>query len=214
LSALIEKQKEFSHLCFDAFCYDPIPYRSAVEKTGATHVLALRSRPDGCVVETKQHLYERVVGPIYFRKHGMNNVAKLFSSGGSQLRYIEDVLTLNEGLAHGISIGRNETKSLHHPKGVKVPPTQLLFGNDQAPPVSTSDIDKWKRAHLLPITLPFGTPELPTLTMDKDEVLKAVRHGYGASNSCFFCFYALAIPAHFSFSRCIRCSCSNCWSSI
>jgi hypothetical protein len=31
---------------FDAFCYEPIPYRSAV-KDGATHVLALRSRPEG-----------------------------------------------------------------------------------------------------------------------------------------------------------------------
>lgn len=159
---------------------EPIPYRSAVEKAGATHVLALRSRPDGCVVETRQHLYERVVGPIYFRQHGMNNVAKLFSSGGSQYRYIEDVLTLNEGLAQGVAIGINETQSFH-PKGVRIPPTRLLFGNDKAAPVSKTDIDNWKRAHVLPITLPFGTPELPTLSQDREEILKAVRHGYGTS---------------------------------
>jgi len=151
---------------------EPIPYRSAVEKAGATHVLALRSRPDGCVVETRQHLYERVVGPIYFRKYGMNNVAKLFSSGGSQYRYIEDILTLNEGLVHGISTGGNETRSL----GVKIPPTKLLFGTETDEQVS---IDEWKYAHLLPLTLPYGTPELPTLSQDREEVLKAVRHGYG-----------------------------------
>lgn len=87
---LNRRKESNSHLCFDAFCYDPIPYRSAVEVANATHVLALRSRPDGCVVETRQHMYERAVGPIYFRKHGMNQVAKLFSSGGSQYRYIED----------------------------------------------------------------------------------------------------------------------------
>lgn len=157
---------------------EPIPYRSAVEKAGATHVLALRSRPDGCVVETRQHLYERVVGPIYFRKHGMNNVAKLFSSGGSQYRYIEDVMTLNDGLAQGVALGMNQTQSFH-PEGVKVPPTKLLYGTEKTEEVS---IEEWKRAHLLPITLPIGTPELPTLSQDKEEVLKAVRHGYGKPN--------------------------------
>jgi hypothetical protein len=105
----------------------------------------------------------------------MNNVAKLFSSGGSQYRYIEDVLTLNEGLAQGISIARNDTQ-FAHPKGVKVPPTALLFGTDKPDEVS---IDAWKRAHLLPISLPIGTPELPTLSQDREEVLRAVRHGYG-----------------------------------
>jgi len=126
----------------------------------------------------RQHMYERVVGPIYFRKHGMNQVAKLFSSGGSQYRYIEDVLTLNEGLAQGIAVGRNEPSNCS--EGVKVPPTTLFYGNDAAGD-SSVDIDSWKRAHLLPITLPFGTPELPTLSQDKDEVLRAVRHGYAAA---------------------------------
>lgn len=65
---LNRRKESNSHLCYDAFCYEPIPYRSAVEKANATHVLALRSRPDGCIVETRQHMYERVVGPIYFRK--------------------------------------------------------------------------------------------------------------------------------------------------
>jgi hypothetical protein len=108
----------------------------------------------------------------------MNNVAKLFSSGGSQFRYIEDVLTLNEGLAEGVSIARNDKSA--HPKGVKVPPTTLLFGTDNLDEVC---IDTWRRAHLLPISLPFGTPELPTLSQDREEVLKAVRHGYGKTSS-------------------------------
>ena len=146
-----------------------------MEKADATHVLALRSRPDGCIVESKPHLYERVVGPIYFRKHGMQNVAKLFSSGGSQYRYIEDVLTLNEGLAHGIAMGKNESEYFH-PQGVKVPPTKLFYGTEKTEELSMKE---WRRAHLLPITLPIGTPELPTLSQDRDDVLKAVRHGYG-----------------------------------
>jgi len=50
---LNRRKESNSHLCYDAFCYEPIPYRSAVEVANATHVLALRSRPDGCVVETR-----------------------------------------------------------------------------------------------------------------------------------------------------------------
>ena len=177
------RKEAHSHLCFDAFAYEPIPYRSAVEKAKATHVLALRSRPDGCVVESRQHLYERVVAPIYFRKHGMNNVAKLFRRAGSQYRYIEDALTLNEGLTRGIAMGisQNATASLgdEHKQGVKVPPTELFYGTDNADTIS--DTNNWKRAHLLPITLPYGTPELPTLSQDKEEVIKAVRNGFAAA---------------------------------
>ncbi len=169
-----------SHVCFDAFCYEPIPYRSAVERANATHVLALRSRPDGCVVETKQHMYERVVAPLYFRKHGMSQVAKLFSSGGSQYRYIEDVLTLNAGLSHGIAIGLNRSTMVSDDfsRGVKIPPTKLLCGTDTTDSINVAD---WRRAHLLPINLPFGSPELPTLCQDKDEVIRAVRDGYAAA---------------------------------
>ncbi len=148
--------QDLIHICYDAFVYESIPYRSAVEKAGATHVLALRSRPDGCVVETRQHIYERVVGPIYFRKHGMNKVARLFSSGGSQYRYIEDILTLDEGLAHGIALGLNCTslRNTVGTKGVKIPPTKILYGDESRDPIgSTND---WKEAHLLPLTLPFG----------------------------------------------------------
>ena len=48
---------------FDAFSYEPLPYRSAV-KEGATHVLVLRSRPEGFNIKTKPGIYERGVAPI------------------------------------------------------------------------------------------------------------------------------------------------------
>ena len=168
----LSRRKEInSHVCCDAFCFEPIPYRSAVEKANATHVLALRSRPDGCIVESRQHMYEKLVAPIYFRKHGLPQVAKLFSTGGSQYRYLEDVMTLNEGLVQGIAMPDS--------RGIKVPPTQLYAGTDKAD--SFADMHEWKDAHILPITLPFGTPELPTLSQDKEEVIKGLRNGYAAA---------------------------------
>ena len=169
---LNRRKSSDSHICFDAFCYEPIPYRSAVEKAKATHVLALRTRPDGCIVETRQHLYERVVAPLYFRKHGLGQVAKLFTSGNSQYRYIEDVLTLNAGLAHGIEIGKQNQSSSSH--GIIIPSSNITYDY-------TTDTDTRKRAQLLPITLPYGNPELPTLCQDKDEVIQAVRDGYAAA---------------------------------
>ncbi|CAB9504974.1 Patatin-like phospholipase [Seminavis robusta] len=159
-------------VCFDAFCYSPMPYRSAVEN-GATHVLALRSRPDGCPIETAPAVYERLVAPIYFRRHGLPEVVRFFEEGGSQYRYLEDVLTLDEGLVVGCTEGPQS-------KGVQVPPTEILFGtgNDEELIVDTTT---WKQAHLLPLILPAGTTELPTLTQDKDEVLDAVRNGFAAA---------------------------------
>lgn len=154
---------------------EPIPYRSAVEN-GATHVLALRTRPAGCVVETVPAMYEKLVAPIYFRLHGMPKVVEFFETGGSQYRYLEDVLTLEEGLVVGC------TSSNDSFMGVKVPPTKILYGiasnEDDELDVDTNT---WKRAHLLPVVLPAGTPELPNLTQEKDEVLSAVRNGYAAA---------------------------------
>eukprot|EP00550_Attheya_septentrionalis_P008484 CAMPEP_0198286252 /NCGR_PEP_ID=MMETSP1449-20131203/5379_1 /TAXON_ID=420275 /ORGANISM="Attheya septentrionalis, Strain CCMP2084" /LENGTH=992 /DNA_ID=CAMNT_0043983939 /DNA_START=262 /DNA_END=3240 /DNA_ORIENTATION=- len=166
-----------TNICFDAFCYEPIPYRSAVEN-GATHVLALRTRPAGCVVETVPAMYEKLVAPIYFRLHGMPKVVDFFETGGSQYRYLEDVLTLNEGLVVGCTSNDSSTNCT----GVKVPPTKILYGiTGNGDDKSDVDTNTWKRAHLLPVVLPAGTPELPNLTQEKDEVLSAVRNGYAAA---------------------------------
>ena len=94
-----------------------------------------------------------MVAPLYFRKHGLKQVAKLFASGKSQYRYIENVLTLNAGLAHGFEMGKQNLSSL---QGVKIPSSSVTYDY-------TTDTDDRKRAHLLPISLPYGNPELPTL---------------------------------------------------
>ena len=156
--------------CFDAFCYEPIPYRSAVAN-GATHVLALRSRPDGCFLETKPYTYEKIVAPVYFRLNGLPRVGEFFEKSGSQYRYLEDVLTLDEGLVRGIA-----NSSLP----VKVPPTEILYGTHYDDAIFV-DPDTWNSAHLLPVVCKANTPELPTLTQEKEEVVQAVREGFVAA---------------------------------
>ena len=157
--------------CFDAFCFEPLPYRSAVEE-GATHVLVLRSRPDGCVIKTKPGVYEKTVSPMYFNKNGFPQVAEYFKQGGQQYRYLEDVMTLDEG-QRNINVEKSE--------GVKVPPTQIYYGSTNRKSKTKVNMHNWNTAHLLPVTVPNNKKELPTLENGKDEVLQAVRDGFSSA---------------------------------
>ena len=156
---------------FDAFCFEPLPYRSAVDE-GATHVLVLCSRPEGFEPATKPGVYEQGVAPLYFHTHKQPQVAEFFEQGGQQYIYAEDLLTLEEG------------KFNTNTDGVLVPPPKILYGttlNEETQQLSREREALWNRAHLLPIKVPRGTPELPTLETDKDAVLAAVRGGFSAA---------------------------------
>jgi hypothetical protein len=161
--------------CFDAFCFEPLPYRSAVED-GATHVLVLRSRPECFQAKTKPGVYELGVAPLYFRSHGEEQVARFFENGGQQYIYLEDLLTLEEGRQAGI-------KNNHEDGRIHVPPTTILYGVEQDEHVQqlATNRDEWKKAHILPIIVPKGTPELSTLEQGQDAVLEAVRGGFAVA---------------------------------
>lgn len=163
--------------CFDAFCYEPIPYRSAVEE-GATHVLVLKTRPDAKPIGTKPGLFEKVFAPMYFDTNGLPEVAKYFENGGQQYIYTEDYLTLDEGKAHVVD--KNDASTCD---GVLVPPRKILYGidrDDEANELATNR-DEWKRAHLFPLAVPEGKPQLSVLSVDQDEVLEGVRNGFAAA---------------------------------
>jgi hypothetical protein len=156
--------------CFDAFCFEPLPYRSAVEN-GNTHVLVLRTRPEKCLIKTKPGFYEKQVAPLYFDQHGLPQVSKYFEQGGQQYRYLEDVLTLEEA-----------KRSLS--EKVPVPPTKILYGDTYASATiveKDKDPSTWKKAHMLPITVPSHKKELPTLENGQEDVLRAVRDGFSAA---------------------------------
>jgi hypothetical protein len=164
------------HLCFDAFCYEPIPFRSAVAE-GATHVLALRSRPAGFEPKTKPTLYERAVAPLYFRSNGVETVAKFFEGGGQQYLYAEDVLMCDEGL---------------DAKGpIRIPPAEVLYANPVEKSIAVKDRSNWAEAHLLPITVPADVPELGTLSDSRDEILIGIRSGFAAVSESFHTRIAL-----------------------
>lgn len=161
---------------FDAFCFEPLPYRSAVEE-GATHVLVLRSRPQDFMPPTKPSIYETTVAPLYFQSHGELHVADFFRRGGQQYIYLEDHLTLEEG--------RLMNQALPIP-----PSTRLHYGvdndddDDNDPTINIDDRgdrSTWNKAHVFPMVVPKGTPELKTLEQDAPVILEAVRGGFAAA---------------------------------
>ncbi|KAL3926618.1 MAG: hypothetical protein SGBAC_013403 [Bacillariaceae sp.] len=156
--------------CFDAFCFEPVPYRSAVEE-GATHVLALCTRPEGCELKTKPGVYEQGVAPLYFKSHGLPKVAEYFENGGQQYIYAEDILTLEEG-------------KMSKGSKILVPPPKIYHGVEQTAEERKEIANRkkgWKKAHLLPMKVHSSIPELATLEQDKDAVLEAVRSGFAAA---------------------------------
>lgn len=164
---------------FDAFCFEPLPYRSAVEE-GATHVLVLCSRPEGFQPKTMPGVYERGVANLYFRSHGQPEMANFFEQGGQQYIYAEDLLTLEEGKRAGMNI---DPTRQHKQVGVKVPPPHVLYGveRDEMTESLSTNRENWKTARLLPIKVPIGTKELPTLEQERDAVGTAVREGFAAA---------------------------------
>lgn len=164
--------------CFDAFCFEPIPYRSAVEE-GATHVLVLASRPEEYQPKTRPGVYETGVAPLYFHSHGHGEVAEFFEQGGQQYLYAEDLLALEEAKSRKVfSPDSDEDQK------VMVPPAEILYGVQETPEMRYSMENReteWKRAHLMPLRVPRGHKELPTLEQGKDAVLEAVRGGFATA---------------------------------
>ncbi len=59
--------QEGSEPMADAQIFEPIPYRSAI-RDGCSHVLVLRTRPDGINVTKKLNLIERLILKRFFRR--------------------------------------------------------------------------------------------------------------------------------------------------
>jgi hypothetical protein len=79
----------------DALIYEPIPYRTAV-KCGCTHVLVLRSFPDGrSLPRSLLGIFEKLVAPKCLDPYP--ETQQHMQSGGHTLIYAQDILCLNEG---------------------------------------------------------------------------------------------------------------------
>jgi len=80
----------------DALLFEPLPYRSAVAE-GATHVVVIRSRPDGVDVTGKGSVFESLIFRRFFLRK--NRLPRMYQRLKKQLHkklYAEDVIRLND----------------------------------------------------------------------------------------------------------------------
>ena len=148
-----------SQIYFDAFVFEPVPYRSAVySKTHdpATHVLALRTRPNGAPLETVPGIYDKYIAPYFFNENAMEEVAEWYEKGGQQYIYIEDMLTTGKGLT-----SPNDK--------IPIPPPEVVYGRDG---VEGTKIEEWREAHLASIMVDSKYPEMSALEQRLDVVIE------------------------------------------
>lgn len=119
-NGLFSKDKDLEPLA-DALIFEPLPFRSAVED-GATHVLVIRSRPDGVDVSGKGSWLERLIFRRFFlRKNFLPNIFRLMFQQGHKKVYSKDVLELNEE-AHSLRDYKDISPGKPHLMTMAVPP--------------------------------------------------------------------------------------------
>ena len=95
----------------DALIFEPLPYKTAIEN-GATHVVVLRTRPDGTDVAGKSSIFERlIVRRFFLRKNKLPNIYKYMRKHLHKRIYSEQVIALNEA-AHDFR-DYKDTSSAH-----------------------------------------------------------------------------------------------------
>lgn len=96
----------------DSLLFEPMPYRAAVSEN-ATHVIVLRSRPDGVDVTGKTSLFEKmIIRRFFLNKNNLRNIYEYMRKGLHKKRYAEDVIVLNEA-ARDMKRPYSETEKPH-----------------------------------------------------------------------------------------------------
>eukprot|EP00548_Thalassiothrix_antarctica_P003379 CAMPEP_0194134702 /NCGR_PEP_ID=MMETSP0152-20130528/4773_1 /TAXON_ID=1049557 /ORGANISM="Thalassiothrix antarctica, Strain L6-D1" /LENGTH=571 /DNA_ID=CAMNT_0038830553 /DNA_START=108 /DNA_END=1823 /DNA_ORIENTATION=+ len=109
----------------DALVFEPLPYATAI-KEGATHVVVLRSRPDGTDVTGSPSLLERLIISRFFkRKNKLINIFNHMSRHFHKKIYAKQVLELNDA-ANDTRDYKDVTKP--HIMAVALPPGSAETG--------------------------------------------------------------------------------------
>jgi len=97
----------------DALLYEPLPYRAAISE-GATHVICLRSRPDGVdVTGGKSSFFEKlIIRRFLMRKNGLRKAYEHMKKYFHKKVYGEQVLELN-GCAQDFHRPYSDTSKPH-----------------------------------------------------------------------------------------------------
>ncbi|GMH90731.1 hypothetical protein TrVE_jg5991 [Triparma verrucosa] len=162
----LSKKGEKERMYCDAFVYEAIPIRAPVYNSNATHVVALRTRPQAAKLKTSPGFYETKIAKYYFEQCKMDDVAKWYSAGGQQFRYVEEVACTFEGL------GGEE---------VLIPPTDVVYARPDltwGDVRDVVDVKKWRKAYVMPIMVGEDVQEMSPLEQKEKVVVKGIRDGF------------------------------------
>lgn len=96
----------------DSLLFEPMPYRAAISE-GATHVICLRSRPDGVDVTGESSVLERLIlRRFLLRKNSLRNIYDYMRSQFHKKLYAAQVIELNDG-AHDVDRPYADTARPH-----------------------------------------------------------------------------------------------------
>ena len=151
-------------LLADAQLYEPLPYRSALAD-GCTHVLVLRTRPDGLNCARVVSMAEKAIYHRWFiRKNGLDEICAYMSEGGHRRVYAEDIALLNECSRVGIG-SRREGSGLG-----------ALAGRHEAPAVGAPS--DGLAGSVLALALEPGDVCVGQLERRREHIFEAVRSGF------------------------------------
>jgi len=134
----------------DALVYAPIPYEVAVAE-GVTHMVVLRSKPDGGdVIGKGGNLGEKLVWSRFFlRKNKLPRIYRLLRKQLHKKLYAKNVLELNEAAREG----GNDPSTSSSPSSSPLPPT-------------------------LTVAIPDNIEEIPRLEVGREAIFEGVRDGF------------------------------------
>jgi len=142
----------------DALVYAPIAYEAAMAE-GATHMVVLRSKPDGGdVIGKGGNIGEKLIWSRFFlRKNKLPNIYKRLRNQLHKKLYAKNVLELNDAAREG-----SEESS---PSTSKSTSTSTSTSKSKLPPTLT-------------VAIPSHIAEVPRLEVGRPEIFEGVRDGF------------------------------------
>jgi len=150
----------------DAMVFDSLAMRSAIAG-GATHLLVLRSRPDGKNLVSTSKVGKLMTQRYFGRKLGKDRIADYMVSNKNRIRYVEDILRLNRA---------TKQPPLHARTPGAFKPHLTLSDEETSPDPVEAEFP-----HALAVAMPGSHAEVTKVEQSRRAVFDGVRAGFACA---------------------------------
>jgi predicted acylesterase/phospholipase RssA len=151
----------------DALLYEPLPFRTALERDGVTHAIVLRSRPDGVDVTGRGGGWpEDWIGRRFFaRKNKLPRQYERWQRHEHKYLYAADILRLNA-------------------YAVQPPAPQLATSASAVTAAAGTDAANDGPPYVMTIAVPPQSPEVSRLEVRRRTIFEGMRRGFARAYDC------------------------------